>query len=226
MKVSDSYIMQGVQHTGYTQLPFANATIVADSGSSSNGIQLEISEKGKRMSHMMGKMEQMGPKMDERMAEMKSSIEDLGLEGLDLDSISDEEIEEVAQKIHEVMESYKSEHVEGEGFDITSLSSEDMKSYVSKFKNNASDVLESIGKMEGMMNRRPPMGGKPPVPPVGDQNQSALAAYNSLSMTTEEEEQLNVLEIFVNALEEDEQSTDETTNAFQQLIGEYLAGSL
>jgi len=221
MKISGNDMMLGIQNIqrpNNAQSNFANAKIVTDSGD--NAIKADISDTGRRVGHMMGKMGQMrGPKMEARMEEMKSSIDELGLSELDIDSMSEEEIAEVANKINDVMESFKPKGLEGQAIDLDNLSSEDIKAYVSEFKENASGVLDSIGKMEGMMKGRPPMGGKPP---AGNQIQNSVNQYNSLDVTSEEDE-LDMLETLVEALETDESSDDESEiTELQQLLGEYL----
>lgn len=233
MIISSSNMMQSVQNIqapSNVQSPFANTELVTDL--SDDAVKTDISEAGRRIGHMMERMGQMGgPEMEEKMTEMKTSIEELGLSELDLDSMSDEEIAEVAQSIHNVMENFKPEHLEGTTINLDSMSSEDLELYVTKFNNNATEVLDSMGKMEGMMMGRPPMGGKPPAggkPPMGGKGEDAISAYESIDTTSDEEDQLDMLELLVEALQTDEnsnESTDDTLelNTYKQLISEYLS---
>ena len=180
-------------------------------------------QTGRRISSMMERINSMdaGP-AQEQMTEIKTSLEELNLSEIDLDSMTEEDIAAVAASIHNVMESFKTENMTASLIDINSMSSEEVESYVSDFKNNADEVLSSMGKMEGMMQGKPPRGGKPPAGGK-DKNQNAISAYESTDLTEDDEDELTLLESIIEAMETVEASGDETDlSALQELIGEYL----
>lgn len=230
MRISGTDLAQSIQSTqqisNASQSQLARATIVSDSND--NGIKTSISDDGKRMGQMMNQAGRMNsPQMRSQMTEMKSSIEELELDELDLDTMTDEEISAVASQINDVMESYKPADVES-AVNLESMTSEQKLSFVSDFKENTDTVLSSMGKMEGMMEGPPPGGGKPP---VGGKTQNAIEAYESQMSVDEDDEELSLIESLMEALEADEAEDDLTDEAadvsnFYQVIGDYLSKNM
>jgi len=232
MQISGANLLQNInsiQQMNQEQ-PFANAKLISDTEEST----LEISEQGRRMGGMMERAGKMPPPQQERMTEMTSAIEDLNLSDIDVNSLTDDQVNELTGQINDVLESFKPEDMTGEGIDLTSMSTEDQKSIISQFSTNAESVLGAIGTLGGMKAGRPPQGGRPPKGGGGANGESAqaISAYESLSTTkTDEEDQLSMIEKILAALtEDDENGIDSEENAsdsqLYKLIGDYLSTNL
>lgn len=192
----------------------------------SDSVKSEISAIGRRIGNAMDLAGRMDPEKME--SKINDAIEELNLSDYNLDEMTEDEISEVASQIHEVMESFRPEHMGSSGFDIESLSSDELETYVSAFQENSKEVISALGKMGGMMNGQPPMGGKPPKggkpPQGGGMEMNAVDSYTSIS--EEDDEELSLIESLLEALEADEDSSDTDSSEFYKLIGEYLSANL
>ncbi|MFZ7119514.1 MAG: hypothetical protein ACOWWH_01005 [Eubacteriaceae bacterium] len=204
-------------------ISLANVKIVSDSDS--DGVMADISNKGKKIGNIMERISLIpSTQMKEQMNEMQSAIEELNLSELDLENMSDEEIFEVANEINNVLESYKPAHVDGNALEISSMTTDEQRSFISEFKNNANSALDSIGKMEGMIEGKPPMGGRPQ---RGSNGQNAIEAYESSNDSNEEEEELQMIESLIEAFESDENNDYDTDfSEFYKVMGDYLGTNI
>lgn len=199
----------------------STGTYSSSNTSSSDSIKAEFSPEGRRMSSMMQRMGRMdSEEMESQMVEMKSDIDELGISDMDLDTMSDDEISELASQVQDVLDTYKPEHVGENGFSVEDMSSDDQREFLSTVQENSQSVLSAIGKMGQMAQGKPPGGGGRPPQGGGGMQQNAISSYQSMSTSTEDSE-LSMIESFLDALESDDDD-DSDYSSIYQAIGDYL----
>jgi len=226
MKISGSDLSMGIgsiqQVNGQNNI-FQNASV--SSGTSDDAIQTDISDTGKRVGGMMDRARRMPPPPKEKMDEMRTSIEELNLDDVDVDSLTDEEVLEHATIIDELMESFKpAEDTSESPVDLDNMSISEQRAFVSSFKSSSQELLDNFDEMDNMMGGRPPKGKKPPKESQGiNATQMAIESYESLS-STEFELDLETLENLLDALEKtDDSDEDDSSSALNEFVSDYLS---
>lgn len=207
-----------------------------DTQTTSDSDDVTISEEGKQMAHRMQRMRRLDPEqMKEQVTAMEDTVASLGLEDLDLDSLSREELEAKVTEIGEAMSDIRPEGAPEQTLDLTELEDDQLKSMISGFSNHAEqlssrlETMESVasgdmpqmsemvsgGGMKGMKGMGPRGGGG--MRPMGGMQQAGATEETE---ETEESEETDLIDALLQALEED--SEDEESNNFMAAIYSYM----
>lgn len=180
---------------------------------------LSVSGEGMRMSDMMSKAKGMdSTEMEEKMASMKTTMDELDLENLDTSSMTREELESKMTEINSAMESMKPEGAPTNEMDLEELTDEELTSMIDGFAAKAENVKLGMEGLQEMSETGMPPMGRPQGPPPGDKMQNAYG-MTSATEDTEESTTTDLMESILEALETDE--SDEAST-LSQMILDYL----
>lgn len=166
-----------------------------------------ISKEGQ----MMGRMLRHEGDRQAHQAAFTEAYESLGIESLDTENMTDEEITEVLTEFETMM----GEHMQAYK-PASEMDSEELQSTLNHIKEIGLHMTDETAYGQGMgkppMGGRPPMGGKPPMGGIQSQNTEA----------TDETSEEDILETMLELLNETEES-DSTTSFLYRDMTELLA---
>ncbi|MDM8533780.1 hypothetical protein QUF55_03650 [Clostridiaceae bacterium HSG29] len=186
-----------------------------------NGDRVDISDEGKRIGKAMQQMGKIPPpEMMESIDSIQNSISSLNLDSLDIEDMSDEELTETISNINGFLESINSENT----VSIDALSTDEKVEFVTNFKNDSDDVMNTLDQMKGMVAGRPPVGGRPPKGEKGPKKAEGIEVYDNLTSEDIDDDELSMIEQILEALEEsdDNEENEVNMNEFYSIISEYL----
>lgn len=165
------------------------------------GGEMEISSEGRDMQMMLRDAEN----ANEARNRMEESLSEINIESLDISSMTDEEMTEVLTEYEDLMGEYMHENYTP----ASEMSSDELSDTLTRLQNISSKLSDTS---DYGMQMRPPGGGPRGAggpPPGGVQGQS---------------EESNTIQTLLDALEEDEDDEESTTDIIESLLDDLESG--
>ncbi len=194
---ANTYIAQLAQSNTSYNNAFQNAFADKESGSD----EVSISSEGRAMSRMM-RAKPSREEMEAHKTAFNETVESLNIEDLDVENMSDEEIEAVLADFETAMADYMHDDFKPS----SEMNSDELKSTISNIKGMA-DQMNGVKGQYGPPPGRGPGGMKP-----GGMKPMKVEATDE----TDETDESDLLQALLDALDEEE--TDYSTKSMEEML--------